>query len=365
MTDQIIDEFIVYYFKKIYKKYKSKEIINKNILSNHFLIDIYSPIYEKIKKEEIFEKLFILHIPIPLINEKGFNNNYNGLNKLLNEEKQNCSFFNLDIDEDYVDKNINDLKDFCTSFKRIKKLVIDTQKIFSKPFEIFSFIPFKCLKYNLVYLELKFDRQIILSNNFSNQINELKVLEELRLERVKSFFLSKTNLKYLSLSKIRNITIAPNCFSNIEIMNLFYIGSLKIKQGKYFANENFQKIKLQKLVSFKVSKYRDDYHKIFDFTSCQKLKYFMRLDITAFLSLRDTLLEKVYLQDHYFNKSLLDDIMMLKKLIDIKTLKEVKIDISYINEENIEEIERENPFVAKLIINLKKIIFNLIIIIMI
>ena len=83
---------------------------------------------------------------------------------------------------------------------------------------------------------------------------------------------------------------------------------MKIKQGKFFANENSQKIKLPKLLSFKVSRYDNDYHKIFDFESCQKLKYFMRLDSTAFLSLKDTLLEKVYIQDKYANKSLIDEI---------------------------------------------------------
>ena len=129
---------------------------------------------------------------------------------------------------------------------------------------------------------------------------------------------------------------------------------MKIKQGKFFANENLQKIKLPKLISFKVSRYDNDYHKIFDFASCQKLQYFMRLDSIAFSGLKDTLLEKVYIQDNHVNKSLIDEILMLKKLIEIKILKEIKIDISYINEENIKEIEGENPAVEKLIINLKK-----------
>jgi len=355
MPNKIIDEFIVYYFKTIYNRYKSKEEVNKIILGNHLLIDIYSPIYEKLKKEDFFEKLFILHIPIPLIYDKDFiNNNFLDFIQLLNEAKQNMHSFYLEIDEDTLDKNINDFKEFCTGFKRIKKLVVDNHFFFSKPLDIFEFIPFKCLKYNLIYLEVKFDSYIKLSTTFSNKINELKVLEELRLDHVNSFFLAKTNLKYLSLSRIGKLTIAPNCFSNMETMNLFSIESLKIKQGKFFANENLQKIKLPKLISFKVSRYHNDYHKIFDFESCQKLKYFMRLDSIAFLNLKDTLLEKVYIQDKFVNKSLIDEILMLKKLIEIKILKEIKIDISYINEENIKEIEGENPAVEKLIINLEK-----------
>ena len=355
MPNKIIDEFIVYYFKTIYNRYKSKEEVNKIILGNHLLIDIYSPIYEKLKKEAFFEKLFILHIPIPLIYDKDFiNNNFLDFIQLLNEAKQNMHSFYLEIDEDTLDKNINDFKEFCTGFKRIKKLVVDNHFIFSKPLDIFEFIPFKCLKYNLIYLEVKFDSYIKLSTTFSNKINELKVLEELRLDHVNSFFLAKTKLKYLSLSRIGKLTIAPNCFSNMETMNLFSIESLKIKQGKFFANENLQKIKLPKLISFKVSRYHNDYHKIFDFESCQKLKYFMRLDSIAFLNLKDTLLEKVYIQDKFVNKSLIDEILMLKKLIEIKILKEIKIDISYINEENIKEIEGENPAVEKLIINLEK-----------
>ena len=85
-------------------------------------------------------------------------------------------------------------------------------------------------------MEVKFDSYIKLSTTFSNKINELKVLEELRLDHVNSFFLAKTKLKYLSLSRIGKLTIAPNCFSNMETMNLFSIKSLNIKQGKFFAN---------------------------------------------------------------------------------------------------------------------------------
>ena len=353
ISDQIIDEFIIYYFKKIYNKYKSEEEVSKILLGKYLLIELYSPIYEKIKKEDFFENLFILHIPIPLIYEKEFIDNYNALTNLLNEEKQNFNSFYLEIDVDKVHNNTNDFKEFFTSFKRIKKLVVDSHKIFPKNLEIFEFIPFKIIKYNLIYLELKFDYYTKLSNAFSNKINELKALEELRLDHVESFLLAKINLKYLTLSKIQNITIAPNCFSNMEILNLYSIRRLKIKQGKFFSNENFKKIKLPKLISFKVCNYSNNYHKIFDFASCQKLENFMRLDSIAFLSLKETLLKKVYIQDKFINKLLIDEIMVLQKLIEIKTIKEIKIDISYINEENIEEIKGINPFVEKLIINLK------------
>ena len=139
-------------------------------------------------------------------------NNYNALSNLLNEAKQNIYSFYLEIDEDKVHENINDLKEFFTSFKRIKKLVVDSHKIFPKNLEIFEFIPFKIIKYNLIYLELKFDYYTKLSNALSNKINELKALEELRLDHVESFLLAKTNLKYLTLSKIQNITIAQIVF---------------------------------------------------------------------------------------------------------------------------------------------------------
>ena len=341
--NQIIDEYCDIYFTNIYNDYKSKEDINKIILDNQLIIDIYSPLFEKLFKKEIFEKLFILSIPFEMLNKKELLNEYSKAIDLLNEFNPKFSSFYFDIDDycDYFHEDLFfDFKKFLEHFKNIKKLIIKNRSCSSFLYEIMSN---PIIKNNIIYLEL-----IDINPKYSyilDKINEFKSLEDLRLENISSFHLTKTNLKYLYLTNSQ-ITIDSKSLENLIIFNIFN------NYTKFPIFINKEKIKMEKIVKFKASYCDEKFDDIFDLKSFHKLKYFIRLNIYSFLNLGETLLEKVYIRDTYVSKSLDNEMEMLKKLIGIKTLKEVKIDISYLKEKNINEIEGENPSVEKLIINL-------------
>ena len=249
------------------------------------MIDIYSPLYEKFIKKEFFEKLFILYIPSSIIYGKDLMKDYYNATGLLKETNPEFSSFYFDIN---LINDLDDFEYFCKYFKKIKKLHVEINNVFMKnfmfPFQIFSL---NNIKNNLIYLELKFITPINLSDNFGKKLDELIILEELRLEGISNFHLMKKNLKYLYFSKISNLYFASNCFSNVEIINLF--------QVDYFTAD-IPSIKIPELKKFKVSFCHFLFNDIFDFTSCTKLKYFLRLKVNDFLCLGNTLLEKVYIQ---------------------------------------------------------------------
>jgi hypothetical protein len=43
--DIVLIEFSEFFFNNLYKEYKSKEKIKKNIINNQLIIDIYSPFF--------------------------------------------------------------------------------------------------------------------------------------------------------------------------------------------------------------------------------------------------------------------------------------------------------------------------------
>ena len=131
----------------------------------------------------------------------------------------------------------------------------------------------------------------------------------------------------------------------MQIIDLFRVKSLfsSIK-------ERNRKIKIPELIKFQVSFCYEEYSKVFDFHSCTKLKYFIRLSLYDFLALRETSLEKVYLNSNYTN-SIEKETKMFQKIMEIKTLKELKIDLFFISQDNIALIKGENLSVEKLIID--------------
>ena len=345
---KIINEFLESYFTKIYNDYKSKEEINKSFLDNQLIIDIYSPFYKLLLKKDIFEKLFILRIPFPIIYSNGLMQDYYDATDLLNEVNPNFSSFYYEI-ESLSDENIlYDFIDFCKYFKKVKKLILEIRThSFKFPTEIFSF---SNIKENLVYLEIKFHG--ILPYNFEKNMKNLDVLEELRLDGVEYFYLKNSNLKYLYISNSNHIKFAKNCFTKIQIINIFRVQRIEVENDNTFLLDT-EKIKLPELIIFQVSFCGREFNDIFDFSSCPKLKYFIRLSIYDFLSLGENCLEKVYIGSNY-SSSLDSEVNMLEKLMTIKTLKEIKMFISYIKEENIKSIKGENTSVEKLIIVLDK-----------
>ena len=143
----------------------------------------------------------------------------------------------------------------------------------------------------------------------------------------------------------------------MKTIDLFRIRSLfsSFDTHLYVLNEerNRKKIKIPELIKFRISFCYEEYSTIFDFHSCPKLKYFIRLSLDDFLELGETLLEKIYINSGYtFSKE--KEIKMLQKIMEIKTLKELKIDLFYISQDNIELIKGENISVEKLIIDYKR-----------
>ena len=342
---KLIDEYVENYFIKIYDNYKSKEKIDKKILDTNLIIDIFSPFYETLMKKDIFEKLFVLLIPFPLIYEKKLMQEYYDATDLLIEINPNFSSFYFEVSELDNKIELDDFKDFCNYFYIIKKLILEFTKnsySFKFPHEIFSY---SNIKNNLIYLELKFHDTFHLSEKFGKILESLKSLEELRLDNIVSFYFRKNKIKYLYLSNCYNIEFKEDCYPYLQIIDLFRVKSLfsSIK-------ERNRKIKIPELIKFQVSFCYEEYSKVFDFHSCTKLKYFIRLSLYDFLALRETSLEKVYLNSNYTN-SIEKETKMFQKIMEIKTLKELKIDLFFISQDNIALIKGENLSVEKLIID--------------
>ena len=344
-----INGFSEIYFIKKYNNFKSKEVINKNILDNQLIIDIYSPFYESLSKKDIFQKLFIVRIPFELIRKKNLMNDYKQAINTLNEYNPNFGSFHFVF---YDNKDLSNFQYFNTKLKNVKKLIFEKLPDYNEYFFSILF-SFNNIENNLIYLELKFLGNMYYSEQYSSKkysiekLNDLKVLEELRLEGFyfeKYFILTINTLKYLYLCNCDNIAITEKCSSNLKIINLF----------RTDIKSEYSNLKLPELIKFKTSLCSQEYKDIFDFKSFTKLKYFIRVKILDFLELDNTLLEKVYICDNTYQINSKEiEIRMIKKLIKIKTLKEIKIHIRYINNDDIQLIEGENPSVEKLIIHLK------------
>ena len=342
---KLIDEYAENFFIKIYDNYKSKEKIDKTILDTNLIIDIFSPFYETLMKKDIFEKLFVLLIPFPLIYEKKLMQEYYDATDLLVEVNPNFSSFYFEVSELNNKIELDDFNDFCNYFYIIKKLILEFTKnsySFKFPYEIFSY---SNIKNNLIYLELKFHDTFHSSEKFGKILESLKSLEELRLDNIVSFYFRKNKIKYLYLLNCYNIEFKEDCYPYLQIIDLFRVKSLfsSIK-------ERNRKIKIPELIKFQVSFCYEEYSKVFDFHSCTKLKYFIRLSLYDFLALRETSLEKVYLNSNYTN-SIEKETKMFQKIMEIKTLKELKIDLFFISQDNIALIKGENLSVEKLIID--------------
>ena len=346
---KLTDEYIEDYFIKIYENFKSKEEIAKEILDTHLIIDIFSPFYKTLMKKDIFQKLFVLLIPFPLIYKKNLMKDYYDATDLLVEENPNFSSFYFEVNELTLKQKLDDFKDFCIRFKMIKKLILEfmiDEYSYKFPYEILSY---SNIKNNLIYLEVKFHNQLDLSDKFEEVLKELKCLEELRLDNIEFFNFGKNNIKHLYISYCYQIKFTEDCYPYLQTINLFNAELLRTPSRKT------KKIKIPELIKFRVSFCYSEFREIFDFHSCTKLKYFIRLCSNDFLDLGETLLEKVYIGGNYINyiNSREKEIKMFQKMMEIKTLKELKIVLFYISHENIELIKGENTCVEKLIIDYK------------
>lgn len=327
-----IELYFEYFCNEIYNNHKSKEEINKKILDTHLIMDIYSPFYEVIMKKDIFEKLFVLKIPFDFIFKKQLMDDY--FNAIDSLSKINPNFSSLYIEiSDLWSQNQLYVKKIFDCFSMIKKLIIKFPRSLNTyifPKEIFEY---SNIKNNLLYLEFK-------SNYFFNEMKKIEIafeklknLEELRVNGITNFDFGKNNIKYLDLSDCSHFSFTENCYPNLQTINLFNVESI----NEY--HENSQKIKLPELIKFRTSFCFQHYGDVFDFNSCTKLKYFIRLNSHDFLQLGETSLEKLYIKNQFTEK---EEIKMLKKIMEIKTLKELKIDLLFLSENSIKQIKGEN-----------------------
>ena len=119
----------------------------------------------------------------------------------------------------------------------------------------------------------------------------MKFLEELRLESVHGITLKLQNLLYLNLLNCQ-ISIDEKCCSQIKELSLFASTIVKKKS----------KLKFPKLVKLKFSYSFIIFKDIIDFKSLNKLKYFIRGQIPDFLDLRNTMIEKAYINNLNMDK---------------------------------------------------------------
>ena len=280
----ISDEFSVIYFTNLYNINKSKEDINKNILDNQLAIDIYSPFFELLSKKDIFQKLFITRIPSNLIKSKNLLNDYVEIFKNLN--KLNVDYSNLEF-RFLNDDDFNFFQTLNIDFKKIKKLIFQKESKNILGFDFFDkLFSFNDVRNNLIYSEINLGIDYDGNTNIFEKINNLKFLEELRLESVHGITLKLQNLLYLNLFNCQ-ISIDENCCSQIKELSLF--ASTIIKKNS--------KLKFPKLVKLKFSYSFIIFKDIIDFKSLNKLKYFIRGQIPDFLDLGNTMIEKAYINN--------------------------------------------------------------------
>ena len=339
------------YFINKYNYLKSNEEIKKSILDNQLTIDIFSPFYNTLYKKDIFEKLFTICIRNNFMRDIDLMDYYINAFTELSIFNPNFSCFHFEF---YNKKDLLYFQYYNKNLKKIKKLILEIlpgSSIYrSSSYNndvLYKFLfSFNDIENNLIYLELKGRENIFykvdsLEPNLT-KINDLKVLEELRIEGFNFFnnlILELNSLKYLYLTNINTISLTEKCCSNLKIINLFRANIQS--ESSYLKLPNLEKFK----ISFGYQHLRD----IFDLKFFQKLKYFIRVKKYDFLELGNTLLEKVYICNEYAPKDI--EINVIKKLIEIKTLKEIKLDIKYNNNYDIKLIKGENPSVEKLIIH--------------
>ena len=375
LRDIIANKYSEIYFTNKYNSYQINQGNDQieNISDNQLIIDIQSPFYDSLSKNPIFQNLFIIRIPIPLIKEndlmKDYINEFENLNKLNNNYSSICFQFDKETEEYY------DIQKFNINFQKIKKLIFEEKapkpkdkKYFNTAYNEISFFPFKIIfsndnvvLNNLIFLEIKNLRinPKVLDICVLEKINNLKSLEELRLENIKfekEFILKINTLKYLALCNCYNIAISNNCALNLKSLSLYcstlissYSSCLKfpeleqLKISFCFYNNNTY-------YYFSPGDWYQKFQKIIDFKSLKKLKYLLRGDISVLLDLENNLLEKAYISSYTFG-SYQFEINMIKKFIDIKTLKEIKLSLFRININELESIKGENTSVQKLIID--------------
>lgn len=188
-------------------------------------------------------------------------------------------------------------------------------------------------------------------SNLIDNLNNFKSLVHLELEsfnfKEPKFELKSNSVKVFKIKYCSGITISEKvCFNLKELFiyksDISYIYSplkfpnLEKFQTYYYLDDNNIKSSYNLMETYNAS---------IDFTSLSNLKI-LKVEAEDFLKLKNNTLESLTLVSN--NVDEINEKKIMEKIISMKSLKEVTISLKTINNDNINEIQGENPLVEKL-----------------
>ena len=367
--------------KKELKNYFKNDLIKYNISLDIFylylyylftktrkypnsFIDIFSPYFKILLYNfpYIFSFLFI-PITIELIEKQDLKNDFlDAFNEMKKSEIEQISiffFFNKTKDIDFLKTLATDFKIKSLIIKENEKLGIDKDNNFNIFFkELFTFNIINTLK----KLTISLNGETI-SKNLLEKINDLKILEELKLINIDFedvFVLKLKNLKLLTICQCQNIAFIEDIFLNLEELYIL-ISYIKIPKS-LMKIPNVKKCAL-------ISEYYiiEDFKSIIDYSSMKNIEE-LRIGMNEFLDLDCSLykyLKKLVIYFNYYDinhkhfikyKSHSLRIKMFKKILLIKTLK--TLEIPYIDIDEKDKVEGYLDSVTQLNIILNSFLKN-------
>ena len=371
-----IKSYIVYYFKK-YKE-------NKKDDSNLYL-DIFCPFFELLSNQEYFAELFTIPIDTKFIETNKMENEYISAFNKLNNSKQNYSilfkyrkesdfnFFNKCVNLQKVRKltffekqteiekhprneiigisenglpYIESIKFLCDPGKLLEEKIYRLFKTISGVRELFT---------NLLYLRISITPYGFHKKKYYliDNINNFKSLQYLELDYFsftdQMFELKINNLKTFKIVYCRGIIISDNCCLNLKELHI-------IKSDISYINSPLKFPNLEKCIFYlylKDNNIKTSYNYMarlnasIDFSSFKNIKV-LNVEADDFLKLKNNTLESLSLVSNDNDNNKEKEKKIFEKIISMKSLKEVKISLKIINDNDISEIQGENPSVEKL-----------------
>ena len=289
-----IEQYIIYFYKKLGNNIKELSNLKKISKGNEFeiQIDIYSPLFEMLSKEDLFGEIFSIPVSINLIEQYKLLGDFISAFAELDNNNSNYSSIQLFI------KNEADLSYFeklKIKLNQIKRLTIKQDYTsLIKNYDIFfkKLFSFENLQNNLKYLIIDIlpFKKYKLNSLLFNGINNLKSLEYLKLSKLafnSSFILNLNNLKELILFECNNIMFNKDIGMNLKKL---YLKCLIIIPEKPILFPNLEQCKLE-------NENQKDYNSLIEFSSLKKLKYFEGY-YNDFLHLENEILEDTILSSN-------------------------------------------------------------------
>ena len=325
------------YIINICQNYSNKNDINE-YLNHNYLIDIYSPFFTFLSNSKFFENIFTISIPLHF-DEKSKNDyisTFNNLNKL--NIKYTSLFLYIEEGDDIINIielniNMHNIKKLYIYFKSYSDIMLfEEAQNYLLNFE------------NLLYLKIKFDKDLIKSN-YLEKLNNFKNLQKFSLNGVffeDYFDLKLYNLKILELRQCKNIALGENNWPNLKILKLYLCELIKPKKPIKFEN-------LENLIIYIPLNSKTLYNKIIDFKSIKLLNN-LKIEKSYFIYFDDLLpieyLELYSNKDLHYSKDL--EKKIFEKIINMKTLKTISITINELNNDEIFNIPGENQSITNL-----------------